>query len=145
MSFTYRGPSFSTRDQVRYLVQDTDSSDPLLSDDEVGWLLSQYADIRVAASEAAKQIALQFARKPKIVKEGTVMVDYGARSAQYMALAAQLAQRLAMPFAGGISESDKLAREQDTDRVQPTFTRDQDQYPGTWTRQWSEHDGADWW
>jgi hypothetical protein len=41
-----------------------------------------------------------------------------------------MADTTAIPYAGGITLSDKLVDETDTDRVAPAFTRDQDNIPG---------------
>ena len=51
----------------------------------------------------------------------------------YKSLAAEYDRRAdlqATPFAGGISASDKLTREQDADRVAPAITRTLHEMPG---------------
>ena len=44
MAFTYEtNLSLSTRDQVRFLVGDTDSTEFFLHDEEIAWLISQWS------------------------------------------------------------------------------------------------------
>ena len=43
MPFTYSGnPGYSAKDLTRYLLGDTDPAEPLLQDQEIIWVLSQY-------------------------------------------------------------------------------------------------------
>jgi hypothetical protein len=126
MTWTYAGPQAGNLGIVRYLVADTDPTEPLAMDEEILWQLSQQTNVRLAAAEVASQIALFFARQGT-VRRGDTLVEYGQRAAQYAALATQLrreaALRVGVPYAGGISVDDKRAQAADTDRVRPAFTR----------------------
>ena len=64
MGWTYGGdPSASAKDAVRFLVGDTDSTDQLLQDGEITYLLSQYNNAPLnAAIRACETIMAKFAR-----------------------------------------------------------------------------------
>lgn len=133
MSWHYAHPLGSTKDQVRYLVGDTDPDDPLTSDEEIIWQLSENPDVRLAAVAVARQIATLFARYATVRTQDT-QVDWNARATQYRLIAQDLerqsSERSAIPYAGGIHVSDKESVEADTDRVIPAFGRELHQTPG---------------
>lgn len=128
MTFTYGGdPSANNRDAVRFLIGDTVSADPLITDEEIAWLLSERGGVYPAAIQACETIAAKFARLADSQVDD-VNVKLSQRAAGYRTLAATLTTRQAlvgaMPYAGGISISDKQTREDDTDRTVPIFSRD---------------------
>lgn len=129
MTWTYGGdPSANNRDAVRFLIGDTVSADPLITDEEIAWLLSEAGGVYTAAIQACETIAAKFARLADTVVDD-VEVKASQRAASYRALAATLKTRQALsggalPYAGGISIGDKQTREDDDDRVPPIFTRD---------------------
>jgi hypothetical protein len=69
VAWTYSGdPNTSAKDEVRFLVGDTDSTDQLVQDEEIGYVLSVHAAVvgsinYQAAAEVADAIAAKFARK----------------------------------------------------------------------------------
>lgn len=92
MAFTYSGdPASTSRDAVRFLIHDTDSSDPLMTDSEILWLLSQSNDsVYQAAHDACYVLAGHFARKAdmsKSVGDLSLTTTYSNRSAMYTELA----------------------------------------------------------
>ena len=124
MTWSYSSPLDGLKDQVRYLVADTDTDDQLVTDEEILWQLTQYSDTRQAAVAVAQQIAVKFARYAT-VRSNDLSVDWNARATQYRMIAEDLKRQQqetwAQPYAGGISESDKEAVEEDTDRTLPSF------------------------
>jgi hypothetical protein len=54
MTWTYVGPATSDRDKVRFLIQDVETTRQLLSDEEIAWLLTEWADVYDAAANAAE-------------------------------------------------------------------------------------------
>lgn len=120
MTWTYSGdPSASDRDQVRFLIGDTDSTDKQLQDEEIAYLLAQYPDARQAAAQAAWAVAAKYARLASSHSVGDTAYAYGSRQQYYESLAAQLNSRSlqsARPYCGGISLSDKARVEGDADR-----------------------------
>ena len=130
--WSYSGdPNSSPKDAVRFYVGDTISADQQANDEEVEFLLvSENNDPIRAAARIAETIAAKYARQvDKSV--GGLSLSAGRRQEKYESLAAKLWARaksagggLPVPYSGGIRVSDKTTRETDTDRVQPIFTRD---------------------
>ncbi len=132
MTFSYSGnPSSSDRDQVRFLIADTNSAAPILQDEEIDYLLATETSVARAALAAAEEVLSRFARQvDKTV--GPTQISASQRHAQYKDTVARLRKNLrkgAMPYAGGISVSDKQSGEADPDRVQPAFSRNLHSYP----------------
>lgn len=123
MSWTYT-PDFTTkRDQVRFLIQDTQSTRPLLSDQEIAWVVSTEANVYMAAAMCCDTLVAKAGNvKTRWIGDLRVTID----AAFYRGLANMLRARGCshqVPFAGGISISDKQEQEQDTDAVQPRVFR----------------------
>jgi len=142
MTWTYAGnPAASNTAAVRFEIGDTDSTDPLITDEEIAYLLTQNGTVSLAAVAACEAIAAKFARMvDKAV--GDLRLSASQKHAQYLALAATLkrkgALKNAMPYSGGISIADKQANESDTDRVPPPFTITQFDVPGIYNGQSNE-------
>ncbi len=132
MTWTYSGdPSDSSRDEVRFLVGDTDSTDELVSDEEIAYAIVEESNNLLAAAKVAKAIMAKFARLvDKTV--GDLKLNYSQRLAAYKELIEQLTERgtesAGMPYSGGISISDKKTIRDNSDRVDPTFTRGMHQH-----------------
>ncbi len=136
MTATYSGnPATSARDEVRFLARDTDVSQPWLQDEEIDYLLGRYPDPYLAAAVAAEQIAASLGQEATVTRVGDLEVDRTLRKEAYLELASSLRQRAirrsVRPYAGGLSRADKIGRQQDADAVQPAFTRDLQDFPGT--------------
>lgn len=127
--FTYdNDPENVPRDAVRLLIGDTDLEDPLLSDAEVAFYLAESNSNRYkAAMEACRAIAAKLSRRPDFTA-GRITVSNRDRAQAFLKLAEEIRKKHQLttvrPFAGGISQADKSARERDTDRVEPFFTRE---------------------
>ena len=99
MSFTYSGdPSTSTRNYVRFLLNDTDSTDVLFQDEEITYVLTEWSnDAYRAARELAEILIARFARladsTSKSVGDISVSESYGSKITHYKELANSLAMR----------------------------------------------------
>jgi hypothetical protein len=129
MSWTYSGdPSSSAKDEVRFLVGDTDEGDPLLRDAEVTYAINQTGGVITAAIRCCELIMSKFSR---LADEsiGPLRIDYSQKAKGYRTMISQLRERLflngAPPYAGGISKTDKHFNDQQTDRVRPAFTKNE--------------------
>lgn len=116
------GDATARRDAVRFLVKDTDSTRQLVQDEEIDFLLSQNSNnVWGAAADTCDKLV---AREAKSKSVGDLsLTGFGET---YKALGNTYRMRLGsqlVPFAGGISVSDKQSRSQDTDRPAPFFTR----------------------
>ena len=115
----------STKDQIRFLVGDTQSADPQLQDEEVLFAASQRSNIWGAAAICCFSLATYFARKADTTTGelrtlwSSLSRSYALRASQYETTAT--IRSGALPYAGGISIQDKINQENDTDRVPPQF------------------------
>ena len=93
MTFTYVGPATSDRDKVRFLIQDTDSTAPHMTDEEINWLISEWADVYDAAANAADVLAGQYAHRAdysKSVGDLSLNETFSTQSQRFAALASNL-------------------------------------------------------
>jgi hypothetical protein len=112
MTWTYAGdPSANSRDAVRFLVNDTNTSDQLVSDEEIAWAVAEEANVYFAAASVAGAIAASFARKTGFNVDG-LSKSYGQKYLEYRELRRSLLQRgegqpqskfAIIPDAGGIT------------------------------------------
>jgi hypothetical protein len=128
MAWSYGGdPASNNKDAVRWAIQDTVSTSPLLEDSEINFALTQKETVLAASAECCLVLSRRFAAQSDTAL-GSLKVTYSKQAEVYAERAKELlsyAQGAHALFAGGTSVSDKLARAQNTDRVQPRFTRDQ--------------------
>lgn len=125
----YIGSTVGERYQVRLLIQDINTSRQLFQDEEVDWQLTQEANVYMAAALLCDVLVMRAGGiKSKKISEFAVQYD----TKFYMSLAGELRARgmgHQVPYAGGISISDKARQEGDTDAVPPKITRRQADNP----------------
>lgn len=95
MTFTYTGdPNGSNRDKVRFLLQDTTSTDAHLTDEEIAYLLSAWqSNVFDAAIAGAETIAASYAHRTnysRSVGDLSISEQYGASAGEFRALAERL-------------------------------------------------------
>lgn len=119
----YPPATVGLRNQIRFVLQDTDPTRPLLQDEEIDWIQTQEANqYMMAAACAETLVARQGNLKSKNI--GPLQASYDAGF--YRGLAARLRARgmtYQVPYVGGISIADKLAQEDDGDWVPPAIFR----------------------
>lgn len=99
MTFTYSGdPSTSTRNYVRFLLNDTNPDEPLFSDEEISYVIEEWSgDAYDAARELAEIVIARFARladsTSKSVGDISVSESYSSKVAHYKELAESLLRR----------------------------------------------------
>ncbi len=99
MTFTYSGdPSTSTRNYVRFLIHDTDSTDALFSDEELNYVISEWNnDAYKAARECAEILIARFSRladsSSKSVGDISVSESFTSKITHYKELANSLLSR----------------------------------------------------
>lgn len=124
-SYTVSDLATSKKDQVRLLIGDTVQTDQQLQDEEINFLLSRRGTIYGAAAECCRSLQAKFSRSVDqasgnySAKYSQLAKAYGVKASEYEAKVAT--SGAVMPHAGGISVTDKLAQEQDSDRVSPQF------------------------
>lgn len=127
MPFTYAGaPSTGTtngrRDAVRLLLKDVSSGSALFQDAEIAFFLTHHGNnVFRAAATAARGLA---AREAESKSVGDLSISGFGKSWREVAQDFEnAANRLSVPYAGGISVADKQTQELNTDRVAPAFSR----------------------
>jgi hypothetical protein len=132
VTWTYT-PDFTTaRDRVRVLIGDDDSSDPIVSDEIIAlYTTGAYAQSSdtSAAIEILYYMLKKFSRMATSISAGGTSVNWGARADAFRKTLDDLLDSVALgaaavPYAGGISVADVIARESDSDRVTPYFDRE---------------------
>lgn len=134
MTWTYSGdPKGSEKDAVRFLVGDTDSSDPLLQDEEIQYLVDTEGSTIYAAVAAALAISAKFSRLADREIRYEIRVDLSQKAKAYAELGARLRQQATIvvyPTAGGVDRAEKDVQRQDTSVVQPAFRRGMQSWTG---------------
>lgn len=104
MAFTYEADlTLDKKDQVRFLVGDTDPGEFFLHDDEIIWLISQWGQKGSAyyvAAMAAESIAAKFAREVTTNSDSQT-VNTSELQAKYLDLAARLLRQHETLLTGG--------------------------------------------
>lgn len=140
MTWTYAGsPGTSTaaerRDYVRFQLGDTVSgANPTLTDEEIAAMLSIASNSVPLATLACGQALLARLAQQADFTRSKVSVSASQRFKALERLIAKLeadtfASAAAAPYAGGTSKADKQTMRDDTDAVQPPFSRDDDVFP----------------
>lgn len=128
MVWTYDLTTIATtpKDMVRLQIGDTVPTSPLLQDEEISFFLTTRANIYGAAAECCRSLAARFSSQASTAAGDTkiqfsdIAKAYAARAVSFDVKAATAGS--AMPYAGGISQSDKQNNKEDTDRTQPQFS-----------------------
>jgi hypothetical protein len=88
--WSYSGdPSLSKKDEVRFLVGDTNPADPMLSDTEINYLVAQCGNPWLAAIRGCQVGAMKYGRL-LTQTVGPFSIEYGQKQAQLLSLAEQL-------------------------------------------------------
>ena len=140
MPWTYGGdPSASALAAIRFLTGDTDTNDQLINDEEIAWTNNQVTGSDTATTalyEVSYRVMVAIASKFSRLADqsvGDLKVDMFQKATNAREQAALLKQQALRegntptPYAGGISVSDKEIDEENSDIVQPYFSR------GQWT------------
>jgi hypothetical protein len=124
-SYTIADLATSPKDQVRLLIGDTLSTDPQMQDEEIDYFITQRSSMYGAAAECCRSLQAKFSRSVDQTAGSSKTLysqmakAYGVKAAEFEDKAAQAGAGL--PYAGGISVTDKLNQQADGDRVQPQF------------------------
>ncbi len=135
MTWTYSGdPATNARDSIRFLVGDTDTNDQLVSDEEIAWTNSQVTGSDTATTDlytVAYRVMLAIASKFSRLADQAIgdmkvnmsqKADNARTQAEQLRVLAGRENLVPVPYAGGISISDKQIDRDNADRVDPFFT-----------------------
>lgn len=132
MTFSYNTNLAEDRDWVRFKTGDTNEAAALLSDEEIGALLTTYADVTLTSAYAVEAILAKLARdvdRSNLGMSGT----RSQKTQHYQDLLKTLRAQAGLSgevFAGGQSIADKDDNAADTDLTQPMFDRGRHDNPG---------------
>ena len=133
MTWTYTPDFTGNRDPIRVRIGDTNSADPIFSDEEIAYAYAQAGSLDAAAVVLCEWAEAKYAKVPDSTF-GPSSVSGSQRAKAFRALRLTLQRKLAVgvatPFAGGISEASKESYEGNSDRVQPAFTKNLHDNPG---------------
>ena len=99
MTWSYSGdPSTSTRNYVRFLISDTDSTNQLFSDEELNYVISEWnSNAYSAARECAEILIARFSREAdsssKSVGDISVSESFSSKIQHYKELANSIMMR----------------------------------------------------
>ncbi len=127
MTWTYTAPTVDSRDEVRFLIQDTDSTDPQFSDEEIDYAMSAQGTGIVCALFLVRRLLAKYARLVD-TRVGDVSESASQRVAQYQAAIADFESSLvagALPTFGGVDVTAVQTAAADTSAMQPSFVRGQ--------------------
>lgn len=136
--WNYSGnPASNDRDQVRFLIGDTCKEDPLVSDKEIAFAISEQTSLKLAAAMCLRALAAVHSRMVT-KKIGDISVNCSDLAKQFKARADELdpfnvataAPLLALPVFGGLSITEKETLDDDDDAVQPSFRKGMNDIPG---------------
>lgn len=139
MAFTYNSSNIGTSGitTVRFLIGDTSSGQNtglglpnLLTDADIEGSLTLFGNNYLAAARCCDVLAARHATQVTVRNEG-LTINASDRRQAYLAMAQQLrsdAALSAVPYSGGRSISEKDDRAADSDLVQPSFAKGQDDY-----------------
>ena len=128
--WTYTGNlATSNKDVVRFLCGDVDDGDPQVSDEEIAFALTDEGNVYAAAAVICEHLSARWAREAsRSINAGaglSTSINLSERSKAYAQKAKDLRVRAStsagMVYAGGISQSDKEANQDDTNLVPPAF------------------------
>lgn len=127
MTWTYDTALTESRDKVRLLIGDTDTNDQQFSDEEIAFFVANEPSVYHAAAESCRALAAKYARKVDRTV-GDLRLAAQQKFEHYTELAAELLRKAGssggiVPYAGGVSQSDKDDVAEDSDRALPAFSR----------------------
>ena len=127
-TWTYDGDLTIPANEVRFLIQDTDGSNPLFVDTEIAYALGSMGNhTRKAAASLVERLMARYAGMAD-----TTELDLSVRASQLYDHAKDLLASLNNPFsgvldvkpyAGGISQADMMTNTQNTDRTPGIFDK----------------------
>lgn len=129
MSFNYTDPSASPVCEVRFVVGDTVEKKHFLEDEEIAFLLKRNAgNVGITAIRACEAICARLSRM-RDETVGSVSLSLSQMYANYQNTLSMLRSQYQeqggiVPYAGGISLSDKQLQRSDRDWNRPHFEND---------------------
>lgn len=126
MAFSYNPKLETTKDKVRFYIQDTKENDSFFEDEEIEAMLTDYPNPKNCAIQLCYVLATLFAGVPDEEKVGPYSVSYKSLSDKYTKLAESLRaqqSRILSGFAGGLNLEDTKQTLKNKELTRAAFTR----------------------
>jgi len=123
MSWTYDNPSASIKDEIRFLIGDTDTTDQLVTDEEISYLSANHPNVEEAAYEACTRICAKFARLMDTTS-GKTQISYSQRYDHYKSLSDVLNAKFAdtpQVYSVSMDSPDTISLDRDFDCHRSSF------------------------
>lgn len=122
MSWSYDENLTTDRDNVRFLIGDTDCDNPLLSDQEINALVTAAGSVNAAAVAALRHLAAVYRRRPDRIV-GDLRITYGELAQAFTDRADELESDSinASPWTALASKTEHDLAAASTDRIVPDF------------------------
>jgi len=133
MGWSYDPNLSDPKNEVRFLIGDTDFTKPQLQDEEIQFLIDSSGSAVSAASAACRALAAKYARRVheevgdlKLYNEQ--MFDHYDLLSRNISIGNISSNINAIPSAGGVYTAEKEAYAADSSIVQPSFSRGMHDY-----------------
>lgn len=104
MTWSYSGsPDSSDKDEVRFLIGDTDTDEQLLTDEEINYLVDKHDGIWGACAEACETIVSQYSKRSDVGLGGGMDSELSQKVEHFRSLADEFRRKAAgahIPFDG---------------------------------------------
>lgn len=120
--------------QVRAEIQDVDTNNQLLSDEEINYFGTVEMNFWGAAARSAEVVSRGFLRKADVRLGRAMQLTYSKMAQQYLDMAKSLRMKALganVPWVGGMSISDKVIYLQNPDNYPAIFTKTMQENPWT--------------
>lgn len=124
--FSYDKTLESSKDKVRFYIQDTKENDYFFEDEEIEAFLIDYPNIKTCAIQLCYVLSTMFAGLPDDEKIGPYSVSYKTMSEKYLRLANTLRNqqsRVLKGYAGGVYKEDLEQTKKNNELTKTAFTR----------------------
>lgn len=134
MTWNYDPSQLATSElmQVRFEISDTDSTNPLLQDEEVTYAISVESTLWGAAARCCETLARRFLALADVRLGRDLSIIYSKQAAQYQEMAKELRLKdlgTVLPYVGGRSIQEKIDAQSAPDAVQPLFSKTMETNP----------------
>jgi ABC-type phosphate transport system ATPase subunit len=126
MSATYTNTLLTDLNKVRFFIQDTDVANALLQDEEISAMITLYGSYKSASIACCNVLGSKYSGSATKKKIGNLEISMEDVSKKYYDLAKSLKIQFSstlVPYAGGISVSEKQTQDDNSDKVVPFFKR----------------------
>lgn len=119
MTWSYSGnPADSDKDRIRFLIGDTDSTFPLMTDEEINYVITTESNDKIIALRCCESISASLAKKVS-GSMGRISVQEEQLMKHYEQLCRRFRKSIpSVPYVGGLSLTEKEMDKTNTNLTQ---------------------------